>query len=61
MSGKSIPLVHRLLRCQVDLVQHRIEFYRLRRREPDEQPLIKTSPYHLPQRRFDTRPLIITH
>jgi hypothetical protein len=47
---------HRLLRCHVDLVYHRIDFYRLRRREPTEQPLIKTLPYHLPQRRFDIRP-----
>jgi putative transposase len=47
---------HRLLRCQVDLTQQRIDFYRLRRREPEDQPLIKSSPYHLPQRRFDMRP-----
>ena len=47
---------HRLLRCHVDLIHHRIDFYRLRRREPTEQPLIKTFPYQLPHRRFDTRP-----
>lgn len=47
---------HRLLRCHVDLIHHQIDFYRLRRREPAEQPLIKTLPYQLPQRRFDTRP-----
>lgn len=47
---------HRLLRCHVDLIHHRIDFYRLRRREPAEQPLIKTVSYRLPQRRFDTRP-----
>ena len=47
---------HRLLRCHVDLAQQRIDFYRLRRRAPEDQPLIKTLPYHLPQRRFDTRP-----
>lgn len=47
---------HRLLRCHVDLIHHRIDFYRLRRREPAEQPLIKTLAYRLPQRRFDTRP-----
>lgn len=47
---------HRLLRCHVDLIHHRIDFYRLRRREPTVQPLIKTLPYHLPQRRFDIRP-----
>ncbi len=48
--------VHRLLRCHVDLSHHRIDFYRLRRREPTEQPLVKTLKYRLPQRRFDTRP-----
>jgi hypothetical protein len=47
---------HRLLRCHVDLDHHRIDFYRLRRREPSEQPLIKSLPYRLPQRRFDIRP-----
>ena len=47
---------HRLLRCHVDLTHHHINFYRLRRRAPEDQPLIKTLPYHLPQRRFDTRP-----
>ena len=47
---------HRLLRCHVDLSQHRIDFYRLRRREPTEQPLIKTLTYRLPPRRFDIRP-----
>jgi Homeodomain-like domain len=47
---------HRLLRCHVDLNNHRIDFYRLRRREPNEQPLIKTLTYRLPQRRFDMRP-----
>jgi hypothetical protein len=29
---------HRLLRCQVDLTHHRIDFYRLRRREPPNSP-----------------------
>lgn len=47
---------HRLLRCHVDLNHHRIDFYRLRRREPTEQPLVKTLTYHLPHRRFDMRP-----
>jgi len=47
---------HRLLRCHVDLIHHRIDFYRLRRREPNDQPLIKTLAYQFPQRRFDIRP-----
>src|SRR5450432_1161226 len=47
---------HRLVRCEVDLDQQQIRCYRLRRREPFDQPLIATHPYSLPQRRFDTRP-----
>jgi transposase len=47
---------HRLVRCEVDLDHDQIRCYRLRRREPSDQPLIATLPYALPQRRFDTRP-----
>jgi transposase len=47
---------HRLVRCEVDLDQGQIRCYRLRRREPSDQPLIATLPYTLPRRRFDTRP-----
>src|SRR6266853_444160 len=47
---------HRLVRCEVDLDQEQIRCYRLRRREPLQQPLIATLPYTLPRRRFDTRP-----
>lgn len=47
---------HRLVRAEVDLDANEIRFYRLRRREPTNQPLIKTVAYRLPQRRFDTRP-----
>ena len=47
---------HRLVRCEVDLDQQQIRCYRLRRREPFDQPLIATVPYTLPRRRFDTRP-----
>ncbi len=47
---------HRLVRCEVNLAKNQIRFYRLRRREPNDQPLIKSLPYHLPKRRFDTRP-----
>src|SRR5258706_263225 len=45
---------HRLVRCEVDLDKHQIRFLRLRRREPNDQPLIKTADYHLPRRQFDT-------
>jgi len=46
---------HRLVRAEVDLDANRINFYRLRRREPFDQPLIKTVAYQFPKRRFDTR------
>jgi transposase len=43
---------HRLVRCEVQLDAGVIQFYRLRRREPADQPLICERPYVLPQRRF---------
>ncbi len=43
---------HRLVRCEVDLDADVIRFYRLRRRDPDHQPLVATVPYVLPRRRF---------
>lgn len=45
----------RLVRCEVDLDHHLIRFYRLRRREPAQQPLLNTLPYQFPARIFDTR------
>ncbi|MEO7725389.1 MAG: hypothetical protein ABIU29_12010 [Chthoniobacterales bacterium] len=47
---------HRLVRCEVDLDANQIRCYRLRRRDPSDQPLIATLSYTLPRRRFDTRP-----
>lgn len=44
--------VHRLVRCEVDLDQHVIRCYALRRRAPTEQPLLQTVAYELPRRRF---------
>jgi len=43
---------HRLVRCEVDLDAGRTQFYRLRRHQPDDQPLIRETPYALPHRRF---------
>jgi len=43
---------HRLIRAEVDLTKHVIRFYRLRRRVPEQQPLIKEVKYILPRRRF---------
>lgn len=42
----------RMVRCEVDLTQNQIMFYRLRRREPSDQPLIKTIDYEFPRRKF---------
>lgn len=43
---------HRLVRIEVDLSNHEIRFYHLRRRQPDQQPLIKTVPYTPPTKPF---------
>lgn len=43
---------HRLVRAEVDLTQGQIRFYRLRRRQPDQQPLLKTIPYQTPTQAF---------
>jgi hypothetical protein len=41
-----------LLRCAVDFEHHQIRCYRLRRREPDQQPQVKTIEYVYPTKRF---------
>ena len=43
---------HRLVRAEVDLSNHEIRFYRLRRRQPDLQQLIDTVTYIPPRKRF---------
>ena len=48
----SIDWRHRLVRCEVDLDAHRIRFYALRRRAPDQQPRLRTVLYHRPNRPF---------
>lgn len=54
--GRGFPVdplwPHRLVRCEVDLEHHQIRCYRLRRREPDQQPLITTLESVFPQKRF---------
>ena len=42
----------RLVRADVDLTNHQIRFYRLRRRQPDDQPLVTTVKYMPPTKRF---------
>lgn len=43
---------NRLIRAEVDLTRGQIRFYRLRRREPKQQPLIKTIAYLIPMKPF---------
>lgn len=54
--GHTFPLdalwPHRLVRCEVNFDAHNIQFYRLRRHEPADQPLITEVRYVLPNRRF---------
>lgn len=42
----------RLVRADVDLTRCRIRFYTLRRRAPDQQPMVKETRYVLPRRSF---------
>ena len=44
--------LHRLVRAEVDLDGGVVRFYRLRRREPADQPLLKQVTYRIPDRRF---------
>lgn len=44
--------VHRLTRCEVNLTDNHIDFYALRRRDPDDQPLLARVPYIRPRRPF---------
>jgi hypothetical protein len=43
---------HRLVRAEVDLTENEISFYRLRRREPDDQEWLGTAEYHFPKKTF---------
>src|SRR6266436_5318486 len=42
----------RLVRCEVHLDAGSLRCYALRRRQPDQQPLLAEIPYALPRRRF---------
>jgi len=48
--------LHRLVRCEVDFIHHRIRFIALRRRAPDQQPLLRELPYHRPNKPFKGQP-----
>jgi putative transposase len=44
--------LNRLVRVEVDLDGDKIRFYRLRRREPQDQPLLRELHYHIKNKRF---------
>ena len=46
------PMAHRLIRCEVHFDDQEIRIFRLRRREPTNQPLIKTIKYKRPRQGF---------
>lgn len=48
--------LHRLVRCEVDFIHHRIRFVALRRRAPDQQSLLRELPYHRPDKPFKGKP-----
>jgi hypothetical protein len=43
---------HRLVRAEVDLDAGKIRFYRLRRREPGDQPLLRETAHQIPAKPF---------
>ena len=45
-------IAHRLVRAEVDLTKSKIDFYRLRRREPEKQEHLGTAIYQLPMKPF---------
>ena len=54
--GHNLPAdpnwVHRLVRAEVDLDEHKIRFFALRRREPHDQPLLSEVDYTFPRKLF---------
>jgi hypothetical protein len=43
---------HRLVRCEVDFTHEQIRFYALRRRDPEDQPLLHQVVYRRPHKPF---------
>jgi hypothetical protein len=58
--GKLFPVdkhwAHRLVRCEVDFTHRRIRCFALRRRDPDDQPLLRELPYLRPHKPFHGTP-----
>ena len=48
----SRAVTHRLVRAEVDLTKNKIDFYRLRRRESEDQEHLGTAKYRLPMKKF---------
>lgn len=44
--------VHRLVRAEVDLDSGMVRFYRLRRREPGDQPMMREVAHQIKHKRF---------
>jgi len=58
--GTAFPVdkqwAHRLVRCEVNLTHRRIRFYALRRRDPNDQALLREVPYRRPDKPFHGAP-----
>lgn len=50
--------IRRLVRCEVNFSSHCIHFYALRRRDPGNHPLLKTTEYHRAQSKFRGDPQV---
>jgi hypothetical protein len=54
--GRSFPVnklwLHRLVRCEVDFAAAQVRFYALRRRQPEEQRLLRITAYHRAHKPF---------
>jgi hypothetical protein len=48
----SAAVAHRLVRAEVNLTENKIDFYRLRRREPENQEHLGAANYALPKKPF---------
>ena len=60
--GRTFPVdskwIRRLVRCEVDFSNHFINFYALRRKDPDNHPLLRTTKYRRAHRPFQGDPQV---
>ena len=52
--------IRRLVRCEVDFSSHCISFFALRRRDPNNHPLLKTTEYRRAHRPFQGDPQVFS-